>query len=108
MALRGLRSAPAPASVRCVDRCHGEESSSTAPRGRGERRMRKLTMAVALAVVLILLFATAALAAGQNIQCTGAPRYRGEGDDRGLGGGGDTKKEGIFPPGGGEPAPPRG
>ena len=48
--------------------------------------MRKLIMAVALAVVLIPLFAPAALAARQIIQCTGAPCYGGQGDDRVLAG----------------------
>jgi hypothetical protein len=43
--------------------------------------MRKLMMAGALAVVLVPLFATAALAAGQLIQCTTAPCYGGKGDD---------------------------
>ena len=62
--------------------------------------MRKLTMAVALAVVLIPLFATAALAAGQIIQCTGAPCYGGEGDDRILERIGNGNNDRIFPTGG--------
>ena len=62
--------------------------------------MRKLTMAVALTVVLIPLFATAALAAGQIIQCTGAPCYGGQGDDRMLERIGNGKNDRIFPTGG--------
>ena len=62
--------------------------------------MRKLTMAVALAVVLIPLFATAALAAEQIIQCTGAPCYGGKGDDRILERIGNAKNDVIFPTGG--------
>jgi hypothetical protein len=62
--------------------------------------MRKLTMAIALAVVLIPLFATAALAAGQIIQCTGAPCYGGKGDDRILERIGNAKNDVIFPTGG--------
>jgi hypothetical protein len=76
----------------------GRRESSTAPQRREERRMRKLTMAVALAVVLIPLFATAALAAGQIIQCTSAPCYGGNGDDRILERIG--KNDRIFPTGG--------
>src|SRR5215213_11382895 len=99
MALRGLRSAPACASVRRIDRYHGEESS-TVPRGREERRMRKLLMAGALAVVLVPLFATAALAAGQIIQCTSAPCYGGKGDDQILERIGNAKNDVIVPTGG--------
>jgi hypothetical protein len=99
MALRGLRSAPARASFRSIDKNHGEESS-TVSREREERRMRKLMMAVALAVVLVLLFATAALAAGQIIQCTGAPCYGGKGDDRILERIGNGKNDVIVPTGG--------
>jgi hypothetical protein len=69
-------------------------------REREERRMRKLMMAVALAVVLVLLFATAALAAGQIIQCTGAPCYGGKGDDRILERIGNGKNDVIVPTGG--------
>ena len=62
--------------------------------------MRKLMMAVALAVVLIPLFATAALAARQIIQCTSAPCYGGQGDDRILERIGNGKNDLIFPMGG--------
>ena len=62
--------------------------------------MRKLTMAVALAVVLIPLFAPAALAARQIIQCTSAPCYGGQGDDRILERIGNGKDDLIVPTGG--------
>jgi hypothetical protein len=62
--------------------------------------MPKLMMAVALAVALIPLFATAALAAGQIIQCTGAPCYGGDGDDRVLERIGNGKHDRIVPRGG--------
>jgi hypothetical protein len=78
----------------------GRRESSTAPQRREERRMRKLTMAVALAVVLIPLFAPAALAARQIIQCTGAPCYGGQGDDRILERIGNGKNDRIYPTGG--------
>jgi hypothetical protein len=64
--------------------------------------MRKLMMAVALAVVLIPLFATAALAAGQIIQCTSAPCYGGKGDDQILERIGNAKNDVIVPTGGGD------
>ena len=62
--------------------------------------MRKPMMALALAVVLIPLFATAALAAGRIIQCTGAPCYGGKGDDRILERIGNGKDDLIYPTGG--------
>jgi hypothetical protein len=62
--------------------------------------MRKLMMAGALAVVLVPLFATAALAAGQLIQCTTAPCYGGKGDDQILERIGNRKNDVIVPTGG--------
>jgi hypothetical protein len=62
--------------------------------------MRKLMMAGALAVVLVPLFATAALAAGQLIQCTTAPCYGGKGDDQILERIGNRKNDQIIPTGG--------
>jgi hypothetical protein len=62
--------------------------------------MRKLMMAGALAVVLVPLFATAALAAGELIQCTSAPCYGGKGDDQILERIGNAKNDVIVPTGG--------
>ena len=62
--------------------------------------MRKLMMAGALAVVLAPLFATAALAAGQLIQCTTMPCYGGKGDDQILERIGNRKNDVIVPTGG--------
>jgi hypothetical protein len=62
--------------------------------------MRKPMMALALTVVLIPLFATAALAAEQIIQFTGAPCYGGKGDDRILERIGNGKNDVIVPTGG--------
>jgi hypothetical protein len=59
--------------------------------------MRKLTMALALAVVLVPLLAKAALAARQIIQCTSAPCYGGQGDDRILERIGNGRDDLIFP-----------
>jgi hypothetical protein len=62
--------------------------------------MRKLMMAGALAVVLVPLFATAALAAGQLIQCTTMPCYGRKGDDQILKRIGNAKNDQIVPTGG--------